>query len=343
MENQEFHRLQSVIEIMTQNNQKFIRKTATATGEEELLQQLEFYLTMPPPIAKHYPNIIEYDTNKKPYNFLMPFYEYPTLTNLVLYSSIEYRELTSIIMKVLEFLFDIQHPHITEDPDPNYITNNYIIRVKDRISYMAKLDNLFRDLIKVKYIQVNNTRIDNPLTTLEEINSKPKLLNMLKPDKLFLTHGQLRFDHILIDTNDSIHEEFILLEPRGVNELRDVSYELGKIWQCLRSRILWVEQKEYSIESFGIKKDVFFVDGFSLNLPDKQAMCEKIIDELNDQISNRYNWINKEELIMLAYLAEATHSCAGVPFFYQEKDPSIGLAYFISGALALQKFKDIVD
>jgi hypothetical protein len=36
--------------------------------------------------------------------------------------------------------------------------------------------------------------------------------------------------------------------------------------------------------------------------------------------------------------AEGIHSLAGVPFFYDEEEPTIGLAYYVSGAIALQNF-----
>ena len=226
-------RPQSVLEIVEQDGSKLIRKWATPTGKEELLQQLEFYRLMPREISRHYPVLIAANDFDEPPNFTMPYYDYPTLTQLVLYSSLGARELSEKLMKVLAFLLTVQHPYRTAVPTEDYVLSTYITRVTKRLTHMARIDDLFRQIVGLSYITLDGCRIRSPFRILDELSTRRDVLEELQPALLYLTHGQLRFDHILIDPKDPIGETFILLDPRGVRELRDIGYELGKISQCL--------------------------------------------------------------------------------------------------------------
>lgn len=339
MKSSRFQRVQSLLEYITlDNGEKLVKKMATPTGERELLRQLEFYQNVPKEIACHYPSVLESNTKDKPYYFTMPFYDYPTLTELVLYSNLTREQLTLKLLSVLNFLFDHQHNFIVGSPQVDYIKEVYISRVIDRLIYSAQLDQLFHDVINLRFIEINGLQIISPFFLLKKLAAAVAFLKRLTPTKLYLTHGQLRFDHILINADDSTNEKFILLEPRGLKELRDLGYELGKIHQCLKSRILWIEQREFTNFSFSIVRDTLVVENFHLNLPYRQDIADYMLWSINRTLEGKYENVTRSETRVLIELAEATHSCAAIPFFHVKADPLIGIAYYISGALALNNF-----
>jgi len=338
----EIRRLQSVLTVIEDGTSaRLIKKTATATGEQELLDQIEFFTNVPRAIAIHYPTVIKASTTVRPYSYTMPFYEYPTLTSLFLYSQLTASQLTSILMAVLDFLLTQQHPIKRKSPHHEYIEDVYIARMRRRLARMTQIDALFGELERTKYIAINNKVICSPIANLDRIARHHALLARLMPEQLLLTHGQLRFDHILVDYRNNRCNDFILLEPRGLYQLRDIAYEFGKVWQCLRSRILWVEQKEYILGRHYILEDTLCVENYGLNLEDRQRVADDVIAELGVYLerAHQFNY-NKEWLTMASLFAEATHSCAGVPFFYEATDVTIGLAYYLAGATALQSFVD---
>jgi hypothetical protein len=175
---------------------------------------------------------------------------------------------------------------------------------------------------------VNGVRLGNPLAQVELALSTGMDLT---PRRLYLTHGQLRFDHILIGPPD----EFVLLEPRGWRELRDVSYEVGKLVQCLLSRIVWIERGRVTIRKWRSYADVLEIDGFAVDASDhRQSVADEVWDRTLEGLGGFAEWKSDSGSQRRAQIAAATHSLAGIPFFWRPDQPSIGLGYLAAGAIA---------
>ena len=68
----------SVLEIFEDKGELFIKKIALPPGENDVKAQVQMITSLPDNLSEHYPKLISWEINKRPFWYIMPFYNFPS-------------------------------------------------------------------------------------------------------------------------------------------------------------------------------------------------------------------------------------------------------------------------
>ena len=331
---------QSLLEILEKNGEIYVKKTAKRGGEADVIAQVRMLRSLPGHLKPHYPLLLEWEIETPPYWYSMSFYNFPTLREHVFFGDAPRDILQRTLSEVITFLFYKQYEWKKERADIDYLQRAYIERMHKRLNAMTKADNEFKRFLSVDRIILDGQILASPVKLLDRITLNKSLFKALQPEYLFSIHGQMEFDHILLDIDNNSLSSFILLDPRGVETLGDSAYDLGKIWQSVNTMIDLVEEDLYELK-FSIHDDALIIDEFNLMDSKVKTTCRFLYKSVREQITKIMKEKNDPNLVMRSDFAEAIHLCSAIPFYY-EGDEKLrrALACYILGALSLNRFID---
>lgn len=329
---------QSTITVEVEGERLIARKSATTAGGEEVKSQVDFLLQIPQDLKSHYPNLLQYSISDQDSWYTMEYYAYPTMRWLLLFSSLPLWWLEAALSNVVEFLFSVHHSWKREPVPNGYIEKIYVHRPIKRLRSMEEKAPIFADLNSRKLFSVGDTLLVNPLLLFEEMLMSPSILRKLTPIALVGTHGQVEFEHILINLSSKDFSDFILLDPRGVNECLDPIYDAAKIMQCTSGKLDWLEEDLYQLGDVDIRPDSLNIAELTFSLSDRNKLCDQLNISAKKSIFRYCTDESTEVLEMRLALAEASHLLSAVPFCYRQGDLNRAIACYVVGAQRINEF-----
>ena len=327
--------LQSTVEKVEMGGKFYARKMATADGRQELVEQVELFNALPPGLAIHYPKLVEADLNSDPAYYTMDYYPYPTIRQLLIDSDKDAEFINTRMSPILEFLVNEQHTWRKATTPVDYIEKKYLERAKKRLDKMRQKDDRFGQILDGQRLYVSNDEFQNPLCVINAIEKDKRIMAMLTPDFVCSTHGQMEFGHILVDEKEP--SNFILLDPRGLDDLLDSHYDFGKLRQCSSGLHDWLEEGLFDLEGITIGATDSIVESLIFRLPERVAVLQKVnvlVDSLLPDLTNS----NPNTFYLRTVFAQAINLLGSVPFCYGFGDFEKGLACYVSGVKTLNEF-----
>ena len=285
------------------NNQSIIRKEVTPLGEEKLIDEINWIISLPKEVARHFPEIISHNINKEPTYFEMPHYDYPTLRTLLLEENLNANDALGILENVFNFMFKEVY-HEKRETAKNYLPKVHLRKIFARLIQTKNMVYMFREIIDAEKLVINGVEYENILPLTTKIYQHWEMTKLLTPAYTSRTHGDLHFDNILIN-NDT--NEFILIDPRG-NFDYDVYYDLGKIWHSCHGLYDFIHSGKFDLEKDGKDFTYKFEDS------DSYQTYKELLEGL-PKLLLQHDDITEDPLWELRTLfSEASHFASVAPF-----------------------------
>lgn len=272
---------QSTVEIHEESNNKIVKKIATERGSQDLIDQVNFYNNLPIEAKDFFPQMYSYNIDNTPFTMEMEYIPQKTFRDLLIYDEFN-EELQNKINNSLNVIHDVIHPIHIENATKDYVTDIYINRCISRVEEVKSMTSnsewILNDFI------LNGEVITNPIKVI--IKYLQEIKNLLIPDYICSTHGQLGPSHIIF----SSEFEFKLLDPKGFDKLHDPLIDVCKIGKAMLYATEWLEDQSYEI-NFSIDNSCLNITNFKINNYNKQDM-HKNFEKILDFVTDNYNVTN---------------------------------------------------
>jgi hypothetical protein len=323
-------RVQSNIHVFTQEDKTYVRKFATSSGEFDVLEQIKLLQMLPYDIALHYPKLIDFCVDSRPYYYTMPYYELPTFRELMLYFDLDAISLLKFAKNVFAFLLEKHHTWRKTKAEANYAVKTYIDRVQNRLARIASGDGNLRDILFSIRLLVGDEELHGVLSLLTSLE---KVLNQYKffGSTIYSTHGQMEFAHILVNIQDPHCKDFILLDAKGLDEMYDPAYDIGKFWMCSHGLFDWIEESQFDIAPISVAQGKTQINFLKFRLNERQNVCHTFHHLFQEYILNAYYPNNHDQALLEFEIAAATHLLGSVDFYYDMFGFTHAVVCFIQG------------
>lgn len=204
-----------------------VRKEAYAQGREKLLREIEWLQNLPKHLQSHFPFILSSIITPEDVAYEMPFYDMPTLAQLIIEEEWTADQVQRRLKTILDF-YVAGFSNVKREPaPPNYAANFLIQKIVDRLDETARLaPEVFPALISGDEISINGQCYRNIHIVLDIVKRNPGLLRKLQPPMFSFFHGDFHFDNMLTSKDDNF--AFVLVDPRG-DRLGDPLYDAAKL------------------------------------------------------------------------------------------------------------------
>lgn len=314
------------------------RKEAYDEGREKLIDEINWLKNLPESLKPYFPTVLNYNLESTPVYFEMPYYELPTLRNLLIEKKIDSNKAIEILEGVINFIFNEMYSQYREKIGEDYLTSIHIKKTWKRFDEIKKKSKIISKIIDYEYIYINGKRYLNVPIILKKIERSKKLLRLLNPPFICKTHSDLHFDDILIDVSKT-PPKFILIDPRGLDHTYSYEYDIGKLFFSFDGLYDFIHEGLFNLEmDFKGDHPSFVYDvkqGYVLEQYKKiKEGVLKILEEMPLLKNDRY-W--KER----AKFTEAMLFLSNVPFQIRndeiERSP---IAQYITGTRLINEFWD---
>jgi len=314
-------------------------KTATPKGKEELKQQVHTLMDIEPDLTAYVPKVIGFDLEKDLPYFIMPFYPYPSLRDLVFERNVPRQTICIMLEKLLEFMFEKIYSKKVEAAPLDYVVNTHLNRIRKRLCHVGNLSSAFESLIKANTVQIGSESYENILPLLDNIQKSQELIQKLQPPKISMVHGDLEFAHVLVNTKDVNNPSFVLLDPRIPSGGLDIAYDLGKLWQTFHGFLDLIASERFLLGRHSAIKDTVTFEVFKL-ADEKIVDFLHHIDETMRTLLIKYQEIKDDPyLLMRTIFSCATHICSAGPFYLKnDGKEKVAIALYLKGTQLLNDF-----
>ena len=196
----------------------------TSTNNEKLIDEINWYKTIPNEISDLVPKMLDSSTVNNPF-IKLEYIKHPTLSELWLYGEFSANFWKGIIKDLFNIIQRFKkYNHQVTKQEYNSI---YFKKTLNRINELVETNDLFKKIFENNFVFINNKKFKNWRLMKDEI--KEKINIMFNKDDNCLIHGDLYFSNILYDSENGI---FKLIDPRGKwgdNTSGDIKYDIAKI------------------------------------------------------------------------------------------------------------------
>ncbi|MEH6989538.1 hypothetical protein [Cytobacillus firmus] len=218
-------RFNSVL-LNSENNS--VSKTSTKT--DILIDEINWYRSIPDAIKRFTPSLIDYSTDPlKPF-LKLSYIPHPTLSNLLLNHATD-DSLWERIFFQIENLFNVFSRFLGNFKFED-MREMYISKTEKRIELFLNQSEIARRIYNKKYFELNGKVMKCPFVTIEENVSR--IEKIIYKARIRLIHGDLCFSNMLFD---AISDQIFVLDPRGDFGTKgiygDVRYDMAKIRHSL--------------------------------------------------------------------------------------------------------------
>jgi hypothetical protein len=235
---------------------KVVNKIATDRGNDDVLDQVEFYTNLPKNARKYFPRLINYQIKEKPYSMEYEYIEGATLRQLVIKKPLD-TNIKNKLTNTINSIHENVHNLIIREPETEYVNEVFFKRIDLRIQETIEMARSKTWFLNDYYL--GNQKINNPLKRI--IKCLEISAEYLKPEYICSTHGQLGPSHIIY--KDEMMSDFTLIDVKGFNKLYDPLYDICKLEKGLAYGTEWLEDNQYEI-TFKIENDILYVENFEL-------------------------------------------------------------------------------
>ena len=324
-----------IISKLIKKTSYIVKKEATK-GREKLIDEITWIKNLPRDLVPYFPKIISYEIKKKEVWYEMPYYNLPTLREIIVRNIVTKKE-SLYILKVLINLMSSKFYNKKINADiENYPQKVHLKRVKDRIIETSKRSKIMKKIISSEYLIIDGKKFENLPKIINHIEKDKDLLKKLTPPFLCKVHGDLHLDNILVDISQMPMIKFILFDPRGL-ENYNYSYDLGKLFFSLHGKYDLTHEGLFNLKhSF---RDNKFIA--KINFKDRKLfltfnyLYEKIKKSFQEKsfLKKDKNWL------LRTYFSEVAHFCSNMPFHLKEDEKEkIAIGLYIMGTKLANEF-----
>lgn len=277
--NKEINGPQSKVLIFTTNGKKYVEKIATERGEQELLDQIEFYANIPQELSTFFPKMLEYSSVEKPFRMQYEYCDLPTLKEIFLNEKFDGEvngQLIILLKRIQIELHSIQRCLSHEE----YVEDTYIKRCNSRVDEVKNLISINVEWLDDE-IYIKGKKRENPI--LELLNLFREMSSQLIPEFLCTVHGQLGPSHVLIS---KYTDDIKLLDPKGFKTLHDPLIDFIKIGRTMLFGMEWLEDDLFNID-FSIKGGRLHIKSYKI-VGYNQLKIASMFNDWIDLASNTY-------------------------------------------------------
>lgn len=328
----------SVLSIFERGGELFVKKEGLKEGEKDIKSQVYMLSSLPKELSAHFPKLIEYEVNKRPLWYTMPYYDFPALRESLFFDQLPNNVIQSKLDEVVDFLFYKLYQWKIESAESDYVQRAYVDRLHDRLRILKACDPFFENALAAKEIIFEEKSLQQPSHIFQRILANEAIIKAIQPEFLHSIHGQLEFDHLLMNMDLRTHNAFVLLDPRGITHLADIGYDLAKIWQSVRTMVDLLKLDKYEME-FRIESDMLVFDSFKLLPFGRETVCQDIYSSLRERVEKFASDMNDPHLLLRSEFAEAVHLCSAAPYYYEGPyGLQRSLSFYLLGAVAFNQF-----
>ena len=378
----------------------YFTKRAGHAGALQLKNQYDYIAKLEAPLSERFPRVWDWDDLDKDVEYKMETIPYSTKLRDGFLGNpkdsfrpcLGSQDAIKILENVLSFaLGDLATSKANDDVPDDYVEKTYWVkyerRLKETQDKIKDLLKLKTDCLKCAYLSYdfqdiyylnwldehleqedlvfNNTVFKNPSYILNNLKENSDVKSKLTPSKLYHIHGDLHFDNILFNHEDTSFSEFKLIDPAGFLEGNDIAYDIGKMLHSCHGKYDFLQRMWFTLEPSQIdhkrgyniniwsrpeRWDINIGGGGSGSpifrteyiLTGRENVCFNFIKSQLKSIVTRI-FEQKDELKtdetweLRSYLMEALHFCTMMPF-HIDMSAKLALALFGTGVQFLNEW-----
>lgn len=311
-----------------------VKKGVLGEGAEKLINEILWLKKYGDIFPDVFPKVVSSKIEKNDVWYEMPFFDLPNLRKSILTSSISQKKVESILIKILDFVFENLYNQELNKTPKDFIKKKHFDRIYFRLFEVYDSTSNYKKLIESEKVFLNNEELKNLPELFFELISLDGLEEIVNPKYLVNIHGDLHFQNILMSED---HESFILADPRGEIEGSDLYYDMGKLWHSVNGLYDFIHTNQFTLKSE-------FKNGYSHNHiefinPEKYKLYKDLEKFLEKNILS-YKTIDEDKYYMEKILFnEAIHFCSVMTFHLNRYGDELrSTAMYLSGIKLLNDF-----
>ncbi|KAI9739702.1 MAG: hypothetical protein M1834_006421 [Cirrosporium novae-zelandiae] len=315
-------------------------KNASGRGALKLLDEVQLYKSLPPPLRDHYPRLLFAEQDERGVSMGIEYQEYPNLRDLLLNLQIGPTEAVELLKQVLDYEYRQVFLGYQQPTPPNYLHDYHYHRVWRRIIISKELDPQFNRLIEARWLEVNGQKLPNIPAMLLQLEQSKKAAVRLDPGSVSpFIHADLHLENILCDVSG---KRFWLVDPRGY-PCSDIYYDLGKLAHSYNSNYDLLHEGRHEA-SFAMRDDTAVVN-FHFTSP----VLTKTYAELNKRMQPVIHELlgaqgSTKDIDLRVRFNEAMHFCSDMPFHINpNQTPNVAIPIYVIGAKLLAEVLRLLD
>lgn len=318
-----------------------LTKRADSAGEAKLIDEILWLKRFADSgISANLPLIHNYSLEPGSVFYEMHYYNYPNLRRIIL----SQMNAPFFIRMRLRYLLEILRTYLwipenaVETPS-DFIVSEHLTKYDRRLSDLIARAPWFATFLDSDTIVINGKAFLNANTIIDSIRANEPILSSLRPDKVYLSHGDLHTNNILCGIAWS---NMILLDCRGKSNSGtlyfDPAYDIAKLFHDFRSLYSLIELHRYSL---------FHYPGTGTSEASETPILDfKFLDKEGQELFTAYfnyikDLITKDftdygNLLERAYFNEAMLFLTMIPLHMRVKDEAI--ACYLTGVQRLNEW-----
>lgn len=313
-----------------------VLKEAKGEGFEKLTREFTWLLELPQEIKRFFPEVVSHGVESNSSWYEMPWYDLPNIRKNILVGKYNSNDVLRIVKNVLVFMADNLYSVKKGLPAEDFVKIKHFDRVYYRLFEVWNFSDEFKNIIKSKNIILNGTHYENLPKLFSALVKKRELINFLTPKELVMIHGDLHFQNILVDSQDS----FILADPRGELEGSDIYYDLGKLWHSINGLYDLIHTNQFEIK-IEIENDITKVQ---IDFLDKERL--KVYSEIKKHLIDYFATLelfkDDHSYMIKILFNEAMHFCSVMTFHLNRYgDEKRSMAMYFIGVKLLNEFMNL--
>ena len=297
-------------------------KTANPKGESKLRDEIGWYLAFgKTPLSSHLPKIYSYSLKRGNVFLEMKYYAYPNLRKII-FNNMNAKFFIRLRLKHILEVF-LKHLYVEENSRTaprDFAKKSHFDKLRNRIRETMQMAPSLRNAITPESLIINGKKHLNLALVIPAIEKDKKIISLLKPDRIYHSHGDLHSNNILCGI---MHFDFILVDCRGRSPYGDLyfdpAYDIAKLYHDFHSFYSLIENHQYSISLRQEDKTVSI--NYHFTNPDVRARFEywgKYIDSLVKEKFRKFGNIEYR-----AEFTEAILYLTMVPFHLKKESESL--------------------
>lgn len=233
---------------LTRDGDKIIKK-ADEKGEEKLIDEIKWIKKLESTRfgRKYLPQIIDFSLIPGNVYYEMKYYSYPNFRKIIF----DDMNTTYFLKLRWEKLLKIFFRHLYRDsnsslPEADFFEKTHLKKFHERAAQTLKEAPYYKEIFESPTIKINGQVFINPTRILNFIENRPDIIQVLTPEKVYLSHGDLHCNNILCGISSG---QFIFLDCRGKSPSGsmyfDPAYDIAKLYHDLHSYYSLIENGLY--------------------------------------------------------------------------------------------------
>jgi len=302
---------QKIIKVLRNNSQEPLVRKESNFFNQNLIKEIKFLNSLKNGISQHFPIILDYQINKLPIFYEMPFYNLKTMSENILNSNHPPEYYIEITKNILKFAFREIYSKNVEKNKEDYLSKTVFSRIDNRYLNIKNHSPIMKKFIEPNRLVIEGIKYKNIPELILYLKKNKSLLQKLIPKKTHMIHGDFHFDNFLVD--DKNVNNFILIDPRGEINKYCYNYDIGKLWFSIHGKYDLLREGLFDLE-YEVKGKEIIVGSFKF----KNTKPLKTLEEINNKknyfidICNRS--LSEENIKSQILFSEAIHFCAIAPF-----------------------------